>query len=246
MAHITEIWRHPIKSHSREAITAAELTVGQTLPWDRQWAVAHDASEADGSVWAPCQNFSRTAKTASLMAITSESDEASNSLTLRHPNRPDLTFLPDQDHAAFLEWVKPLMPADRAQSARLIRAKQHGMTDSEYPSISLCNMASHRAVCQKLGRDLSIHRWRGNIWMNGLIPWEEFNWLDKKIRIGTAVLEVVERAARCLATTANPTTGLRDADTLGTLNSWGHRDFNVYARVIKNGSINIGDSAELI
>ena len=138
------------------------------------------------------------------------------------------------------------MPADRAQSARLIRAKQHGMTDSEYPSISLCNMASHRAVCQKLGRDLSIHRWRGNIWMNGLIPWEEFNWLDKKIRIGTAVLEVVERAARCLATTANPTTGLRDADTLGTLNSWGHRDFNVYARVIKNGSINIGDSAELI
>ncbi|MGY9011005.1 MAG: molybdenum cofactor biosysynthesis protein, partial [Rhodobacterales bacterium] len=56
----------------------------------------------------------------------------------------------------------------------------------------------------------------------------------------------VERAARCLATTANPTTGLRDADTLGALKSWGHRDFNVYARVIENGSINIGDSAELI
>ena len=93
---------------------------------------------------------------------------------------------------------------------------------------------------------VAIHRWRGNIWMDGLIPWEEFNWLDKKIRIGTAVLEVVERAARCLATTANPTTGLRDADTLGALNSWGHRDFNVYAQVIENGSINIGDSAELI
>ncbi len=60
MAKITEIWRHPIKSHGREAVRAAALSVAQTLPWDRQWAVVHDASDVDGSTWAPCQNFSRS------------------------------------------------------------------------------------------------------------------------------------------------------------------------------------------
>lgn len=75
MAKITEIWRHPIKSHGRESVSAAALSVGKTLPWDRQWAVVHDASDVDGSTWAPCQNFSRSSKAPALMAITCELDE---------------------------------------------------------------------------------------------------------------------------------------------------------------------------
>ena len=246
MATITEIWRHPIKAHGREAVNTAALTIGQTLPWDRQWAVAHDASDVDGSTWASCQNFSRSSKAPALMAITCELDEVSETLTLHHPDRPDLTFQPDQDDTAFIDWVTPLMPANRAQSTRLVRATQRGMTDSDYPSISLCNMASHRAVSQKLGRDLSIHRWRGNIWLEELAPWEEFDWIGKHIRLGTAVLEVKERVVRCMATTANPETGLRDADTLGVLKTWGHQEFNVYAAVIENGHVAVDDSAELL
>ncbi|MCG7522255.1 MOSC domain-containing protein [Ruegeria sp. Ofav3-42] len=243
-AEVTHILRHPIKSHGREAVQTVTVTPGQTMPGDRVWAVAHEASTADGSQWEPCASFSRGAKAPQLMAISSRLD--GDTMTLTHPDRPDLTFDPDKDQQEFLDWVQALMPTDRAASARIIRVPGRGMTDSDYPSISLCNMASHRAVEQKLGRDLSIQRWRGNIWFDGLPLWEEFDWLNREVQVGEAVFRVRERTTRCLATTANPETGVRDADTLGALSSWGHQDFGVYAEVVRGGEISVGDKVHLL
>ena len=241
---VTSIWRHPIKSHGRERLDRITMIPGHTMPGDRVWAVAHEASKADGSEWAPCANFSRGAKAPQLMAISAQLQ--GDSVTLSHPNRPDLSFEPDTHQDTFLDWVKPLMPADRAASARIIRAANRGMTDSDFPSISLCNMSSHRAVEQKLGRDLSIARWRGNIWFDGLPLWNEFDWIGRDIRIGEAVFHVRERITRCLATTANPETGERDADTLGALSSWDHQDFGVYAEVLEGGTIHTGDEVQVL
>ncbi|WP_170332183.1 MOSC domain-containing protein [Ruegeria arenilitoris] len=241
---ITSIWRHPIKSHGRESLDDVTLIPGQTMPGDRVWAVAHEASKADSSEWVPCANFSRGAKAPQLMAISARLE--GDTVTLSHPKQPDLSFDPETQQDMFLSWVKPLMPADRAASARIIRAPGRGMTDSDFPSISLCNMASHRAVEQKLGQNLSINRWRGNIWFDGLPLWEEFDWRGRDIRIGETLLRVRERITRCLATTANPETGERDADTLGALSAWDHQDFGVYAEVIEGGKIEIGNKVEVI
>ncbi|WP_171126067.1 MULTISPECIES: MOSC domain-containing protein [unclassified Ruegeria] len=243
-AEVTSLWRHPIKSHGHEAVETVTLSPGQTMPGDRIWAIAHEASKADGSEWAPCANFSRGAKAPQLMAITAKL--SGDTVALSHPQRPDLSFQPDAEQDAFLDWVKPLMPADRAASARIVRVPGRGMTDSDFPSVSLCNMASHRAVEQKLGKDLSIRRWRGNIWFNGLPLWEEFEWLGREVQIGQAVFHVRERITRCLATTANPDTGERDADTLGALNRWNHQDFGVYAEVIRGGEVKTGDTVQVL
>lgn len=241
---VTSLWRHPIKSHGRETLTDVTVIPGQTMPGDRVWAVAHEASKADGSAWVPCSNFSRAAKAPQLMAISARSD--GETVTLSHPHRPDITFNPDTQQSFFLDWVKPLMPADRAASAGIVRVPGRGMTDSDFPSISLCNMASHRAVSQKLDQDLSIHRWRGNIWIDGFPLWEEFAWVNRDVRIGEAILHIRERITRCRATTANPATGERDADTLGALSNWGHQDFGVCAEVIEGGQIRTGDKVELL
>ncbi|NOD30878.1 MOSC domain-containing protein [Ruegeria atlantica] len=241
---VSSLWRHPIKSHGREALSQVTLIPGQTMPGDRVWAVAHEAAKTDGSEWAPCFNFSRGSKAPQLMAISAELQ--GDRVTLRHPQRPDLGFAPDTEQEAFLDWVKPLMPADRAASARIVRVPGRGMTDSDFPSISLCNMASHRAVEQKLDRTLSIVRWRGNIWFEGLPLWDEFDWLGRDVRIGEAVLRVRERITRCMATTANPETGERDADTLRALNSWDHQDFGVYAEVVQGGEIRVNDEVQVL
>lgn len=244
-ARVASLWRHPIKAHGREEMREARLEPGKCLPWDRRWAVAHEASKADGSGWAPCANFSRGAKAPALMAITARSDEAAGTVTLAHPDRPEITFDPDGDPSAFLAWVRPLMPEGRAAPARILRAEGRGMTDSDFPSVAIYNATTHAAVEARMGRPLSIHRWRGNIWLNGPDAWAERGWIGREIRIGGAVLAVRAPITRCLATTANPETGKRDADTLSTLDHWGHRDFGVYAEVIEGGDVTVGDAAVL-
>lgn len=250
MSHtVTEIWRHPVKSHGREALESVTLTAGQTMPGDRVWAVAHEASTADGSAWVPCSNFSRVAKAPQLMAITAAYDAAAGTVSLSHPDRDTLTFNPDalDDLPRFLDWVRPLMPDGRAASARIVRVPGRGMTDTDFPSVTLCNLASHHAVEAAMGQDLSPLRWRGNIWFDLDEAWAEHDWLGRDVQIGEAVFAVRERTQRCMATTANPITGVRDADTLKTLNgAFGHQDFSVYAEVVRGGDIRLGDPVKVL
>ncbi|WP_172299186.1 MOSC domain-containing protein [Pseudoruegeria sp. HB172150] len=243
---VTGLWRFPIKSHGREALEQVTFRSGECLPWDRAWAVAHEQSRAGIEEWSPCAAFTRVAGAPKLAAITADLDETRGAVTLRHPDRPDLTFQPDSEAQAFLDWVTPLMPDGRAMPARIVRVPGRGMTDASFPSVTLCSMASHRQVEARIGQKLSIHRWRGNVWIDGLEPWAEFDWIGKDLRIGEATFRVVERTERCLATTANPETGERDADTLGTLDSWGHRDFSVQAEVTHGGAVATGDAVEVL
>ncbi len=244
--HLAHIWRYPIKSHGREELEQVTLKEGMTMPWDRTWAVAHEAARLRGDEWVPCANFSRGAKAPELMAISSTLDEAAGTVTLSHPNRPDLTFRPDDEGDALVDWVKPLMPETRAQSAQVIRAADRGMTDTDFASISINNLASHRAVEQKLGQVLDPVRWRGNLILEGFALWEEFEWVGKTLAIGEVEMKIEEPITRCLATTANPATGERDADTLGALKSWGHQDFGVYGVVTKGGAIAKGDAVRVL
>ena len=219
------------------------------MPWDRCWAVAHEASPADGSAWVPCVNFSRGSKAPKLMAINAKLDETAQTLTLSHPDRKGFTFQPDdiQQLSGFLAWVRPLMPPNRAQSARIIRLKDRGFTDTDFASISINSHASLRALSERVGLPVSPLRWRGNIWLDDLEPWAEHNWIGQQFRIGTVQFEGVEPIVRCLATTANPQTGERDADTLGALNDgWNHQNFGLYARVIESGKISIEDTLEFL
>ncbi|MFK7754450.1 MAG: MOSC domain-containing protein [Sedimentitalea sp.] len=240
-ASVTAIWRHPIKSHGREPLKTVTMTKGQTMPGDRIWAVAHEQSDANNSKWSPCAHFSRVSKTAGLMAITSQWDEKTGKITLSHPELTDLTFNPDQDPDSFLQWVDPLMDKTRAMPARFVKVPGRGMTDSDFPSVTLCNLASHTAVEQQLGQPLSLHRWRGNIWFDTQNPWEEFSWLGKEVQIGEAILKVREFTDRCKATTASPDTGRRDVNVLAALDHFGHQDFSVRAEVVRSGKIAFGD-----
>ncbi|MGC1497433.1 MAG: MOSC N-terminal beta barrel domain-containing protein [Sulfitobacter sp.] len=241
--HVSALYRHPLKGHGREALQSVTLHVGQSMPFDRRWAVAHDASVADGSAWVACQNFSRGSKAPALMAIHAKLDDDTGLLTLSHPDRPDLTFDPDQDPAEFLAWVRPLVPGDRALPARILQLAKRGFTDTDFASISLCNVASNAAVAEQAKVDISPLRWRGNIWFEGAAAWQEFDWIGQEITLGGATLSIREPIVRCLATTANPETGLRDVDTLGILKStWKHQNFGIYAEVTKGGLVALGDS----
>jgi len=243
---LKNIWRYPLKSHGREELRQIFLSVNRTIPWDRCWAIAHEQSSADNRSWSPCINFSRGSKTPQLMAIDAKLNETTEELTLTHPNLPTITVNPDDDMEELVDWAGSLVQPERAKSARIIRVPKRGMTDTDYPSISINNLASHREVEKQINAKLDPRRWRGNFWIDNLDPWKEFDWVGKKVRLGESELEIREPIQRCLATTANPMTGERDADTLGALNSWEHQNFGVYGVVTKDGKVKIDDAISLI
>lgn len=243
---LKHIWRHPIKSHGREELTSIELSKDKTLPWDRCWAVAHETSKANNGSWAECVNFSRGSKAPKLMAINASLNESNEEVTLSHPELESITIHPEKNADELINWVYPIMPENRSKSEKVIRVLGRGMTDTDYPSISLNSITSHQAVENKLGEKLDIRRWRGNLWLDGLDPWEEFNWVGKTISIGECKIAIQERIVRCLATTANPVTGQRDVDTLSILETWGHKDFGVYGQVLEPGKIMVGDTISIL
>ncbi len=251
MKTVSALFRHPIKGHGRQKLGRVSLELGKIFPFDRRWAVAHDASNiaAGPQDWSHCLNFSRGAKAPSLMAMKAEFNETNNQLTLTHPDLPVIVIDPDNadDAARFITWVQPIMPENRAKSNALVRANGYGMTDQKHPYVSINTATSLADLSDKAGVDMSMHRFRGNIWLDGSDPWDEFHWIGKTIRIGGALLRVEAPITRCLATTVDPETGQRDVDTLEILQQhWGHKDFGVFAAVIEAGNIDVNDTAELL
>jgi uncharacterized protein YcbX len=242
---LTQIWRHPIKGIGAERLDHVGLKIDRPLPMDRAWAVLEQGGES-GEGWRVCRNFIRGAKGPSLMAITARVE--GETIHLNHPDLPEIAITPGTDAAAMalLDWLRPIYPEDRRPPTALIRAPEMGMSDAPFASVSILNKASLRALSQKVGQDLDPRRFRGNLWLDGLAPWEEFDLVGKRLRIGAAEFDVVEPIGRCRATEANPETGRRDAPTLAALeDGWGHTRFGVYAMVRKGGRVSVGDEAGL-
>ena len=184
-----------------------------------------------------------------LQAISARFDDSRNQLTLSHPARKDITFDPDDPGQAldFIQWVMPISQGGGLLPARLVKAPGRAMTDSDFPSISIGNLASHGEVETRLGREISPLRWRANILVEGWAPWAERELIGKTIRIGGAELAIRENILRCAATKASTRTGERDADTLTTLRTLlGEQDFGVYAEVTQGGDIATGDTVEVL
>ena len=248
MATVANIWRHPVKGVGREEMQSVALNVGQCLPYDRHWAIAHEDADlgdaADG--WARCMNFARAARAPKLMAVASSFDDATGKLTLSHPDLPHLSLDPDAEGPALVDWVARISDPRRAMPAKLVKPAR-GMTDSKDPTVSIQSLASLERLSAAVGQPLDQRRFRGNIWLDGPDAFEEFDWQGKTLRIGDAEIDILEPIERCKATTVNPNTGEIDANTLGTLNAeFGHQNFGVYGLVRKAGTIALGDVAEVL
>lgn len=244
IGRVAKLVRHPIKSAGYELVETAALTVGAAFPFDRVWAVAHAAARLSSPpTWAPKLQFLRGWGSADLMAVSCRSDAAAGRVWLSHPRRPTESFCPDEpeDAARLVDWLRPLWPENRPEPARVIRVPGQALTDQDQPLVSINSVSSLADLSARMGQDLSMHRFRGNIWVEGLAPLAELDMIGQEILIGTARLRIEEPIGRCRATGANPVTGAQDADTMAALEAnYSHTDFGVFARVIGGGDISTG------
>ena len=149
------------------------------MPGDRVWALAHDKTRIPNSKkeWIPCSSFLRGSIAPSFMAVTSSYNDSNGTITLMHPNLKKLTFNPNKQEELnlFLKWIKPLCPSQGPSPNELYKVGDRGLTDTEYPSVSLLSIESLKELSSKIGSKLDTKRFRGNLWLSGGKPFEEFD-----------------------------------------------------------------------
>ncbi|MTD99286.1 MOSC domain-containing protein [Paracoccus sp. YIM 132242] len=247
-ATLAHIRRHPIKSIGGEGLDHVTLSAARRLPGDREWAVLTEAGErnAQGSQtggepdrWLPKSCFVRGVQSPQVQAISGGWTDGR--LVLRQPTQADLVIDPETEGDRLVEWLRPLWPANAPAPTRLVRGAAI-WTDQKWPWISILSLASLADLEARTGQPLGIHRWRGNLWVDGWTPWAERDLIGHIIRIGDVELRVTAPIGRCDATSADTDTGERDIDMLATLQRlYGHTDFGIFAEVVTGGAIALGD-----
>ena len=243
---VDQIWRHPVKSLGAEQLSSSYIEKDRTFPGDRVWALTYENSRFDplNPDWAPSQVFLRCSIAPLFAAVSTTILDHDGTIEFRHPNLKTIRVNLERDleRRKFIDWVRPICPKNAPQPVSLCRVPGRGMTDTEYPSISLNSISSLNDLSLKLGVKLHPRRFRGNIWVSGLDPWVELDLVGDQITVGDVKLEVIEPIERCNTTKTNENTGVRDVDTLSALQkNFGHKNFGVYCRVISSGFVNRGD-----
>lgn len=100
---------------------------------------------------------------------------------------------------------------------RVVRCDRVGGTRNGNPA-SIISRGSLDELARHAGlNDVDGRRFRMLIELDGEVPHEEDEWIGGRIALGSAILRVTERDARCAITTQDPDTGIRDLDTLRTI-----------------------------
>lgn len=109
-------------------------------------------------------------------------------------------------------------------------------------AVSIINLASVDALAAAVGAFLDPLRFRGNIYVSGLDPWEELSWVDREVTIGSVRLRGLARTPRCAAVNVNPGTAARDMNLPKAIMAYfGHTDLGAYLEVLDDGEISVGD-----
>lgn len=83
--------------------------------------------------------------------------------------------------------------------------------------VSVHSRSSLAELSTAVGIDLDDRRFRSNVAVSGWQPWTEAHLIGRRMRIGEVIFEVDAPITRCLATHANPDSGVRDAAVMTTL-----------------------------
>lgn len=135
---------------------------------------------------------------------------------------------------------------------RLARPDVEGAALDVRP-VTLVSLESVAELARQGGRDgpLDAGRFRMTIEIEGVEgPHGEDAWRGRRVRVGEAVLVVEDPVPRCVVTTLDPETAVRDFPTLTVIKAYrgvmdrGRLPFGVYASVAVPSTVRVGDPVE--
>ena len=134
---------------------------------------------------------------------------------------------------------------------RLVMSDEVGAASDRGPvaGVSIVSEASIADLARTGGAGaLDSMRFRMLFEIDGVEPYAEDTWIGRQVRIGEAVVLPHGNVGRCVVTTCDPATGLRDFDTLGVLATYRREietteplPLGVVGDVVTTGRVRVGD-----
>jgi uncharacterized protein YcbX len=250
MARIAEIYRYPVKGLSAEPLNRVALTAGETIPFDRAYAIENGTSgfDPDAPRHFPKIAFLMLMQNERLAELRTRFDENSRTLTIRRDGRTVAEGRLDtvEGRRAIESFMDDFVAADLRGATKVLSAPGFSFSDVASKVLSMINLASVRDLAAKIGADVHPLRFRGNLYVEDLPAWEEFSWVGRRVSANGVVFEVTKRIERCAATNVDPVTGARDLTVpLSLLEAYGHSDCGVYLKVVGAGTLAPGDAIAL-
>ncbi len=247
MITVRWLYRYPVKGLSPQPLEDVALCPGETIPLDRAYAIENGPGRFDPAApkHLPKINFLMLMRNEKLAALKTEFDAETQVLTIyrdgKQVARGDLgTRLGRQMIEQFFAGY---MAGELKGAPRVVSAPEHSFSDVAEKCLHMVNLETVRSLGVELGEELDPLRFRANVYFEGLAPWAESQWLDRKIRLGEATLQVFARTDRCAATDVNPQSAARDTSIPPDLiRMYGHNELGVYAQVIEGGTVRVGDT----
>jgi MOSC domain-containing protein len=247
-AKIDAIYRYPVKGLSAERLERVEFMPGKPLPFDRAYAVENGPSgfDRDAPAALPKIKFLMLMKNERLATLESRYDEATSELQIwRHGKRVASGRLDEPIGRQLIEqFLSAYMESELRGAPKILSSPHHTFSDIGKPVVSIANLASLRDLERVARRTVHPLRFRANIYIDGWLPWQEFNTVGEKLALGDeVVVRVVEPIVRCAATNVDPDTAARDMQIPRLLDTaFGHSNFGIYAEVVKGGRAGTGDA----
>src|SRR4029450_45588 len=247
-ASIRAIYRYPVKGLSPQALERTRLSVGQTVPADRLYAIENGPCGFDpqAPAYFPKQRFLMLMRNDRLAALRTDFEEDSHTLIIRSENREaargDLRT--KEGRLAIEAFFRRFMPKELHGPPKVLFGKGgHSFSDVARKVVSIINLASVAEVESAAGAPVNPVRFGGNRYGACWHAGHEFNLVGRLLTIGeTTRLRVVKRIQRCAATEVDPDTGIRDLPIPRTLiENFDRAECGVYAEVVTAGDVAIGD-----
>lgn len=250
-SRIVGLYRYPVKGLSPEALASATLEKGGTFPADRAFAIENGKHDFDPTApkHFPKIKFLMLMRDERLATLKTRYEDATSTLHVSLDGSEVLAanLMSDEGRKALEDFLSTYMEKELRGRPRVVHAPGFSHSDAPAKLVSFINMASVRALEEKIGAHVHPLRFRGNVYIDGLAPFEDHDWVGKRFRVGEVEFEGVFPTERCAATNVDPETGARDMEIPKTLlQNWNSANLGLYAVVKSPGTIRPGDKLSLI
>ena len=233
MPRVVALYRHPVKGFTPELRDELLIQPDGRVAGDRvlafRFADAATPEDRDGlDYWPKSQGIALESFPA-LSRLRLSYDDAAQRVRILHEHATLVDAGLDDAGRRELSDAVTAFVMESAEAKRLRRpgrlpivlvgdGARSRFQDRARGYVSVHSTASVAALGEALEQDIDDRRFRSNVVIDGVEAWEELDWIGE-VRIGDVRFSVDGPIVRCLATHANPDTGIRDARVLTTLTS---------------------------